>query len=697
MPALDQDMLRMQARRLENQIAVLLAIPFEEDEKAEWLLPIVAWLSKGGKIQLPEEAGLDPSSAGARLWLLIQCLKEKPGEAVRLGKVVRALLEETTALHLFCDAGMGGQRSFAGEALNRVSLLVLPTAPDDRKLDEVIGLLFPEKRTSRWLVTLPDALLAELWALIFTSRELPGQPNLPWHLLRADMADAVTVLAGRVASHGMENDVRTRCGPGELRASPFFTLPHFCHAAAELSRTTSDRDDPKVKETLEQIAQQLSSSRILLRRAVAHQEKNGVSVDLVHRLERMSRQLIRIEQLLRILFPESAETAAAGRRLFATLVSQTSDDRSLRMLVRSSLQQLSRKIVESASATGEHYIAATRSEYGAMLRGAAGAGLITAFTTFFKYSVADWKMPPFFLGLLSSLNYAGSFLLIYFLGWTLATKQPAATAATLASSMQNLSTEEDLERMVEQIARTTRSQLAAIAGNLCTVIPGAVLIDLAIHLVTGHHFFDEHHAEHALNSLHPLASLLVLYAALTGVLLWASSIVAGWFANWSSYRRLPEALARSRTLLRVLGPERRASMTTFVSRNIAGIAGNVVLGFFLGMAPFFGAFFGLPTEIRHVTLSSGLLAFGAIAYGANGVSQASFFWACLGIVIIGAFNFFVSFRLALWLAVRACDVEASAWANLRKALVREFLHSPSRFLLPPRADPVAAISAPQHE
>ena len=52
MPALAPEQLRMQARRLENQIGVLLAIPFEDEEKAEWLLPIVAWLSKKGKIEL---------------------------------------------------------------------------------------------------------------------------------------------------------------------------------------------------------------------------------------------------------------------------------------------------------------------------------------------------------------------------------------------------------------------------------------------------------------------------------------------------------------------------------------------------------------------------------------------------------------------------------------------------------------------
>ena len=43
------------------------------------------------------------------------------------------------------------------------------------------------------------------------------------------------------------------------------------------------------------------------------------------------------------------------------------------------------------------------------------------------------------------------------------------------------------------------------------------------------------------------------------------------------------------------------------------VAALIVLGYLLGFAPEIGAFFGLPIEVRHVTLSSGTLADAALA------------------------------------------------------------------------------------
>ncbi len=662
---------------------MLLEAPLHDEEKCDWLQPITAWLAKRSRVLLPAESQLEARSPAARLWLFVRVLERNPHAAARLGALVRILLAETSALHLFCDAGMGGQQSFAGEVMARISSRIVPTASDDAQLDEVVSQLFPDKRTAHWLVMLPDALLHELWRLLFaTGPHTSSTPACePWHLLRDDLVDAVIILGGRVSAHALENDVRLRTGPAVLRESPFFTLSRSCREAAELFRCGADLS--LHAEKLAHVQSSLVQARALLVCAMEHQEANGVSVDLVHRLERMGRQLTRIQQLLQLLDAPPLESAALSRRLFATLTSQMSDDRSLRHLVQSSVQQLARKIVESAGATGEHYIAATPREYRAMLRSAACAGLLTSVTTLIKYSLADLPLPPFILGTLSSLNYAVSFLFLYFLGWTLATKQPAATAATLARAMRQLDTDEDLSRVVEQIACTTRSQIAAIAGNLCTVIPGCVALDLLWSALAGHHFFSLPQAEHALRSLHPVRSGLVIYAALTGVLLWASSIAAGWCTNWANYRRVPETIARSRTLLRIFGPARRARLAAAFTRNLSGVSGNIALGFLLGMAPFVGAFFGLPTEIRHVTLSTGLVALAASAFGTPGVAQAAFFWALLGIAIIGALNFFVSFRLALWLASRACALESGAISRLRRAVAEAFWKSPRRFLLPP--------------
>jgi site-specific recombinase len=78
-------------------------------------------------------------------------------------------------------------------------------------------------------------------------------------------------------------------------------------------------------------------------------------------------------------------------------------------------------------------------------------------------------------------------------------------------------------------------------------------------------------------SLHPTQSGTIFYAALTGVLLWSSSIAAGWLENWATYRRLPEAIAEHR-LGRVLGRRSMRWLAAFLRKNIAGFGGNATLG-----------------------------------------------------------------------------------------------------------------------
>jgi site-specific recombinase len=110
-----------------------------------------------------------------------------------------------------------------------------------------------------------------------------------------------------------------------------------------------------------------------------------------------------------------------------------------------------------------------------------------------------------------------------------------------------------------------------------------------------------------MHSLHPLKSGLIWYAALTGVILWSSSLVGGWIENFAVYRRLPQAIAEHRTW-----QGDRAPVHALVQRRlrpyVSGWSSSLALGLMLGDDPVLGKFFGLPLDVRHVTLSSGRLA-----------------------------------------------------------------------------------------
>ena len=62
--------------------------------------------------------------------------------------------------------------------------------------------------------------------------------------------------------------------------------------------------------------------------------------------------------------------------------------------------------------------------------------MVTGLTTLIKFLLATLSFPPFGAGLLSSLNFSISFVGLQFLGFTLATKQPAMTATVLAAQIE---------------------------------------------------------------------------------------------------------------------------------------------------------------------------------------------------------------------------------------------------------------------
>jgi site-specific recombinase len=176
-----------------------------------------------------------------------------------------------------------------------------------------------------------------------------------------------------------------------------------------------------------------------------------------------------------------------------------------------------------------------------------------------------------------------------------------------------------------------------------------------------------------------------VYAAFTGVLLWFSAVLSGWIENWATYRRLPAAIAGQPRLVHALGAARAQAFAGWFEENVAGLGGNVALGFLLGMSPVVAAFFGLPLDVRHVTLATGSLAMAVSTLGAATLLTAPFWHAVAGIAAIGALNLGVSFALALWVAIRSTGAKALSRRRVYRAVVSRLLAAPRDFLLPPRS------------
>jgi site-specific recombinase len=354
---------------------------------------------------------------------------------------------------------------------------------------------------------------------------------------------------------------------------------------------------------------------------------------------------------------------------------------------------LARQVTERSAETGEHYITRDRKEYGDMLRRAAGGGAVIAGTTFVKFAIMGLGLSAFWTGAWSGVNYAVSFVIVMLLHWTVATKQPAMTAPALAANLPAVSgattgpggesPREAIEAFVDKVAQLIRSQAAGIFGNLALCGPLVWLVQWLATALRGAPLVGEKDAHYVLHSL-TLLGPSALFAAFTGVLLFLSSLVAGWAENWFVYHRLDSAIAWNPRIVERLGAERAHRWAAWWRTHISGLAANVSLGMMLGLAPALLGFIGLPVEVRHVTLSTGQLAAALGAIGPALFQDPAFWWCVAGITVTGVLNLTVSFGLAFTVALRSRGVRLKEREQITTAIRRRLFSHPLSFLWPPK-------------
>jgi site-specific recombinase len=320
-----------------------------------------------------------------------------------------------------------------------------------------------------------------------------------------------------------------------------------------------------------------------------------------------------------------------------------------------------------------------------MLRRAAGGGAVIAGTTFVKFGIAALGLSAFWAGFFAGVNYAASFVVVMLLHWTVATTQPAMTAPAMAASLPagGAGSDEAIEAFVDRVAALIRSQVAGIAGNLAACFPLVLAVQLAAWAVAGQPLVDAAQAEYVLHSI-TLLGPTALFAAFTGVLLFASSLVAGWAENWFVFHRLDSAIAWNPRLVALLGPARARRWAAWWRANVSGLAANVSLGLMLGLVPALLGFFGLGLDVRHVTLATGQLGAALGALGVGVLARAEFWWCVAGIAVTGLLNLSVSFGLAFVVALRSRGVKLKERDRVLGALRRRLLTQPRSFLLPPK-------------
>ncbi len=630
-------------------------------ERVAWVEDLLAWVWR--------------DAPATRLRLLLQLLERQPEARQRVAQTLRSIVRDTQALDLFADTGLPRGSGFMRELLSRLVSGVLPNSPNTRDLADVFDRLFPRKAVADWLEQL-DAVQAGQMVDLFQHGEKFEEDG--WISLRTDLEDAMVQLADRICVVGSHREVRARLGKMAFRELPFQKLAPAVEAL--LARRQAGTPLSELAAELNVVRGVADACDRAVEEVIGCLEKTGVSTALVYDVERLRAQVRRLELLLEAW---SATVLDPQRKLaiLADLVRQNHARRSVRELCRQNLHLLTRRIVERNAETGEHYVARNGREYAVMLRSAAGGGAILGITTIMKLLLAKLVLAEFFQGAFFGLNYAVSFVVVQLLGFSVATKQPATTAPALARRMGELRTAPQLEALVDEVVFLFRSQIASVFGNLALVIPATLLLDLLWKGVTGVHIVDEHKAEHLLGTVAPLSGCWI-FAIFTGVLLWLSSLFAAWMDNWFVLHQLSPALSQHRGWQRWLGPTRTRRLAVWLEHNIAGLVGNISLGLMLGIVPSVAMFFGLPLDVRHVTLSTGQVTAAFAFLGGEHFWMLSTVWIVIGILGTGLLNILVSFSLALFVAIRARNVRGPELRLFYRALFKRLLKSPLSFVLP---------------
>lgn len=660
-------------------------------ERNLWLVRLIEWLRRAPlKDDRPAAASATAAADAAtaatatvavtvapsaplpirRLKYLLHMLERHPEHARAFAAVIASVWDEVDAISLFADVGFAPRMALWGEFLGRLRRRLLPMTADTRDLADLFELLFPHEEDEHWIAAVDDELLQRL-SLLFAAA-----PEGDW---REEMRAAITVLVSAVRTAGLSGALRVRMDPKRLVGKPF---RHLGTAWESVEQALLDDDHAALPARLQYLRVLLDECRAAVRSVPDHLEEHGVSVDLMFGVEQMQARLRRVEDLLDCLLDRHPQRALL--RLVATLVRVVHERRSIRTLFGQHYSLLARKVAERSAETGEHYITRNREEYRDMLRRAAGGGLVIAGTTFLKFAIMALGLTAFWGGFWAGVNYATSFVIILLLHWTVATKQPAMTAPALAEKLRHIDSERGLESFVDEVAHLFRSQTAGIIGNLALAAPVVLGVQLLARAVFGAPVVGVAEAEHVLHALTVLGPSL-LFAAFTGVLLFASSLMAGWVENWFVFHRLDSAIAWNPRIVATLGASRARRWSAWWRDNISGLAANISLGLMLGLVPALLAFFGVPLDVRHVTLSTGQLAAAAGALGLDVVKQWPFWLCVISILGTGVLNVGVSFYLAFRVALRSRRIRLADQQRVRRAVWARVRQAPLSFFIPPRS------------
>ena len=619
---------------------------------------------------------------------LITEIKHKPDSIAFFKEKLHNVFANKQKVILFTDAGLLNSVSFFKELRRRISRQLLPDQPSEENIQYVLNQLFYRPSDVKWVHQIPLDNWKELFEILAVSTFYEDSES---KTTSKQILLAIMILSQRMGGLALQTDVRRMVPEYAHLNSPFIALDDELN---NLARTLSKEDKPYLyiqdhELDYKQLNILAGQCEDFVNKADANTSKYGVSFSVNQTLLLIRQQIKRIKRLYNYLFIEKeADKCEKTIAFYLDMVKTNSKKNNIRKLIDDSVYNITYEITNYTGKTGEHYITSTTGEYFKMLKTALWGGVIVGFMCLVKlYMSMQPDQSDFFRALNYSFNYAIGFVLIYLTGSTLATKQPAMTASTIAKTLESLSDNDNNKEKQKHytefsalFTRLFRSQFIAFVGNVFGAFPVSMLLAIGMSYLSGYNIATKK-SLHLLEDLNIWHTPVFLHACIAGIFLFLSGIIAGNVASVNNFNNFYYRLSEHPFLKGFFGKVRMQRVANWMQQKWPSVVSNIWFGVFMGSAWAIGHFFGLPIDIRHITFASGNLAYGL--YGMNFIiSLENILWCILGIGIIGLGNFIVSFGLSLWIALRSREVPASELKYLGRCVWRAFKTHPRAFFFP---------------
>ncbi len=619
----------------------------------------------------------DTEQANVKFKALLYQLSQDKRALFSLRKALLSQFLRTNIVTALTENGVVSSRGFVQELTSKVKHKILSALLSPNDFLYVINKVFYRKNDYVWV----EKLEVDLWKQFF---EILGiQVNLTEASLIKQLNQSLQVLSYRVATLGIEKEVTQRYQNFNDAAFPFLEQNRLTNEYLKLTEQLIQNEDQK-RALLGSITEALHNCNQSIIWIKEQRSLYGTSLAQTYVLTRLQQQIDRLFIIIDVLDSDSQFNTERFVEYFKTVIKNENRKTSLKEFLSENTGYLAYQIAEHGGKRGEDYITTTRKDFWKMFWSAAGGGVIISFIGIIKNLLGKLSLAPFWQGFLYSANYSLGFILIQETRSTLATKQPAYTANNVASSfdVQKTGDQPDLRNLAITVAKVSRTQLASFAGNLMVVFPLTYLLAMLFFNTTGSMIANGAAAQKLLTDQQPFHSLALLYASFTGFFLFASGIIAGYVENYVVYGKVADRM-RSGVGLRNFSEKWKSKIIGYVQNNLGSLIGNISLGFFLGMAGFFGKIFVLPFDIRHITISAANTAIGFFGLNHN-ISFSELSYTLFGVGLIGFINFAVSFLLAFFVAVKSRGIHLKDYPEFLGVLWRYLKRYPRDFIKAPK-------------